>query len=323
MISGNTTSGITLDNASGVVILGNLIGTNAAGTARLPNLQDGISVIDGANNDTIGGTTAGAGNLISGNGWDGILVCGVEHSGTGNVTIQGNKIGTNLAGTAALDNASDGVQVNWGASGVVIGGTATGAGNLISGNAGDGVHIFRSTGNTVQGNKIGTDVTGKVAIENHFDGVYLGSGDNTIGGSTTGAGNVIAGNGTYGIWVNGDTNITLNNVDFETCGNTNGVVIQGNSVGVNSAGTGLANGSDAIYLLTPGTITIGGSTVADGNTISGGGTSAGAGCSYMTQPSGTGSTTQDHSDCAIVTAGTHTGVTITNDTLLSETQPKT
>ena len=43
----------------------------------------------------------------------------------------------------------------------------------------------------------------------------------------------------------------------------------------------------------------------------------------MTQPSGTGSTTQDHSDCAIVTAGTHTGVTITNDTLLSETQPKT
>ena len=143
---------------------------------------------------------------------------------------------------------------------------------MISGNAGDGVHIFRSTGNTVQGNKIGTDVTGKVAIENHFDGVYLGSGDNTIGGSTTGAGNVIAGNGTYGIWVNGDTNITLNNVDFETCGNTNGVVIQGNSVGVNSAGTGLANGSDAIYLLTPGTITIGGSTVADGNTISGGGT---------------------------------------------------
>ena len=99
VISGNTTSGITLDNASGVVILGNLIGTNAAGTARLPNLQDGISVIDGANNDTIGGTTAGAGNLISGNGWDGILVCGVEHSGTGNVTIQGNKIGTNLAGT--------------------------------------------------------------------------------------------------------------------------------------------------------------------------------------------------------------------------------
>ena len=73
-------------------------------------------------------------------------------------------------------------------------------GNVISGNGNDGVQIYGSAiFNVVAGNKIGTDVTGTVALGNSSSGVEVDAGcsGNTIGGTTAGAGNVISANGNY------------------------------------------------------------------------------------------------------------------------------
>jgi titin len=116
-------------------------------------------------------------------------------------------MGTNITGTSALANLTYGVQIS-GGSGNTIGGltatAGTGAGNLISGNAGADIEITGagSTGNLVAGDQIGTDRTGTLALANH-DGVVLESGAsaNTIGGTTAGAGNLISGNTTYGVYI--------------------------------------------------------------------------------------------------------------------------
>ena len=97
-------------------------------------------------------------------------------------------IGTNAAGTAAIPNGGDGIESTNGATGNTIGGLTTipgtGAGNLVSGNAGDGVYVDGGGDNLVEGNLIGTDVTGQVAVANGVDGVLAnGAPGNTIGGT--------------------------------------------------------------------------------------------------------------------------------------------
>jgi titin len=97
----------------------------------------GIAVTGGASGTTIGGTTASARNIISGNLADGIEF--FADSGLANV-VEGNFIGTDITGTVALGNIN-GVQVDNGSVGATIGGTAAGAGNLISGNVGTGITL--------------------------------------------------------------------------------------------------------------------------------------------------------------------------------------
>ncbi len=87
----------------GNVFESNYIGTNTAGTAALPNGDDGIKVRGSGN--TIGGTSPGAGNLISGNLNDGVDL----GAGATNTLVQGNRIGTNAAGTAAIPNGFQGI----------------------------------------------------------------------------------------------------------------------------------------------------------------------------------------------------------------------
>src|SRR5204863_3892559 len=108
--------------------------------------------------------------------------------------IAGNYIGLNAAGTAALGNLTYGIQ-NQG-TGVVIGGTIPGMGNVISGNKSDGVLLVGNGGSTLRGNLIGTDPTGAVARPNLGSGVNVSSPDNTVGGTTAAARNVISGNAT-------------------------------------------------------------------------------------------------------------------------------
>ncbi len=182
MISGNGT-GIIIDGSistfgptTGDVVAGNFIGTDISGTVALGNTGDGLLVQGGAYNDTIGGTTPGSGNVISGNLQNGVVISG---SGTSGNLLDGNYIGTNATGTAALANGGGGLIVQNGANNNTIGGTDTnssdaplaGAGNVISGQAGFGdigISILGSTGNRIQGNYIGTDVTGTFALGNSF-----------------------------------------------------------------------------------------------------------------------------------------------------------
>jgi hypothetical protein len=165
------------------LIGGNYIGLDATGTAPSPNR---IGIYDQGTGDTIGGTTLGARNVISGNTTAGIFVV------VGGDTVEGNYIGTNAAGTAALGN-STGIELD-DATNVTIGGTAAGAGNLISGNT-YGVSAGNySEANVIAGNYIGTDATGNAAVGN-FTGILDDQGgDDTIGGTAAGAGNVISGN---------------------------------------------------------------------------------------------------------------------------------
>jgi hypothetical protein len=210
LISGDGGVGIGIYQlASGNVVQGNYIGTDATGTAALGNLQD---VIIESNNNTLGGTTPGAGNLIAGSTNDGIVI-----DASGNV-VQGNYIGTDATGTAALGN-SRGVRIlgTFGGSNNLIGGTAPEAGNLIADNN-TGILIDRSSGNLVQGNLIGTDATGTGALGNSGNGVFLSgvsASNNTIGGTAPGAGNTIAYNGGDGVLVDeGTGNTILGNAIF-------------------------------------------------------------------------------------------------------------
>ncbi len=201
IISGNG-YGVRIEGsgATGNKVQGNFIGTTVNGTQAMGNGRAGVLIADAPNN-TIGGTTSGARNLISGNGY-GVQIDGFEAEGN---KVQGNFIGTTINGTRWLSNHVYGVHVV-GAPDNTIGGTTSGAGNVISGN-GDGIQIngFEATGNKVQGNFIGTTADGTVALGNGRDGVRIvGAPDNTVGGTESGAGNIISGNDGDGVQIEGD-----------------------------------------------------------------------------------------------------------------------
>ncbi len=176
---------------SGNLVEGNFIGTNGAGT-NLAN-QTGVEIADGPN--TIGGSTAGAGNTIGFNE-SGILLNGP--SATGNL-VEGNLIGINAAGTS-LGNVTGVVSDG---AGNTIGGTSAGAANVISGNMGDGVDIDDAS--LVEGNFIGTNAAGTAAVPNGGAGISVSASDATIGGTSSGAGNTIAFNTVNGVDVNSGT----------------------------------------------------------------------------------------------------------------------
>ena len=173
---------------------GNLIGTNATGSGALPNEVDGV-VIEGENDNLIGGTTAGARNVISGNTESGVHLLAAA---SGN-TVQGNYLGLDALGTSDLGNGQNGVLIS-DASGNTIGGTTAGAGNVLSGNL-FGIQVTGSAavGNQIQGNRIGTDPTGTLALGNS-EGILLTSDstDTLIGGAGS-AGNIIAFNDGPGV----------------------------------------------------------------------------------------------------------------------------
>ena len=208
LIAGNTEEGLGISAATNNVVVGNMIGLNASGTVALGNGWFGVAIYGPATGNIIGGTIAAARNVISGNALGGVHI--TMAGATGN-TVEGNYIGTDIHGTVAIANGSVGVEIDTGASGNTIGGTAAGAGSLISGNTGDGVEITGAgtSGNLVTGNLIGTDQTGTLAISNTFGiDILNAGGGNTIGGATaepgTGAGNLIAFSDKSGIAIFGD-----------------------------------------------------------------------------------------------------------------------
>ena len=200
LISGNNFGVfITLPDATGNQLLGNFIGTDVNGTAALANDRDGIQIVEASGN-TVGGTTVGAQNVISGNGRYGVVI-GFELGA--NNRVEGNFIGTDVSGSVALGNTLAGVAVDRGLNNV-IGGAAPGARNIISGNGNSGVIIYhpQASDNEIRGNYIGTDASGTSVVGNATSGVFInGSPNNIIGGTGVGEGNLIAGNGTSGVWI--------------------------------------------------------------------------------------------------------------------------
>jgi photosystem II stability/assembly factor-like uncharacterized protein len=183
---------IFLTGCDNNTIQANYLGVAANGTTGRSNSR-GI-VLTNSSNNLIGGTTAAARNVIAGNQSTGLVV-----EGNNNV-IQGNFIGTNAAGTAALANFGNVVIENVASSDNLVGGTAIGAGNLLSGSQW-GVSS-NGTRTTIQGNRIGTDVTGTNKIPNSVGVNSIGP-DSLIGGLVPAARNIISGNQGDGVSIRG------------------------------------------------------------------------------------------------------------------------
>ncbi|NND30419.1 MAG: CSLREA domain-containing protein [Myxococcales bacterium] len=200
------------------VIEGNYIGVDATGTAALGNGEAGVAMFQGASDTTIGGSDAGAGNVLSGNVF-GVLIADGSVSGT---QILGNLIGTNAGGDQAIPNSQTGILL-WGTD-TVIGGVEAGARNVISGNGFAGIDLGPgSTGTIIQGNYIGIDAAGTAALGNDL-GIFVNfSPNNVIGGTESGAGNVVSGN--VGL------NININGLDASEN------ILQGNYIGTDATGT--------------------------------------------------------------------------------------
>jgi CSLREA domain-containing protein len=216
------------------VLEGNFIGTNVSGTADATTAGQGVST---SLNTRVGGPSPAARNVISGFGI-GIVAAGNDGE------IQGNYIGTNADGTAALGNSISGIELISTVDGTLIGGSAPGEGNLISGNF-EGINDGGDDGDsTVQGNLVGTDATGSFAVPNTVGADIHG------GGTVTFDRNVISGNTAEGV-----------------TGTGRGIVALGNLVGTAANGVDpLGNGADGMFVAGD-TGTIGGTGPGEANVI--------------------------------------------------------
>ena len=134
VVSGHSGEGISVQNCDNVQIFGNLIGTNAAGTAAVPN-NFGLGMVN-CNDPVVGGTAAAARNVISGNSGIGIIFNNIVDD----AIVQGNFIGVAADGVTPLGNGSVGILFNTiSTTDALVGGTAPGAGNVIAYNGGQGI----------------------------------------------------------------------------------------------------------------------------------------------------------------------------------------
>jgi CSLREA domain-containing protein len=211
VISGNRV-GISIHDGIGNQILGNYVGTDASGTGAIANQESGVYLWSSARDVRI------EGNVISGNTRHGVFVDHASH-----VTVADNRVGTNAAGTSAVPNRDDGINVTNGHE------VWIGPGNVISGNGdGDGDHGVQleeaATEVEIFGNRIGTDGSGASAVPNARNGVHADADAVLI------ADNQVSGNGEDGLRLE-----------------QQGAVVRGNLIGTDSAGTGpLPNGDDGI-----------------------------------------------------------------------------
>jgi CSLREA domain-containing protein len=258
IISGNGASGIDLGGPDGscsgfTSVEGNYIGTDRTGKLRVPNANHGVIVENGSEFNVIGCEVLDGDNLISGNTDAGVFI-----TDTDSCAVQGNFIGTDRTGKAALAN-NRGVVIN-NSSDCFVGFSPIELSifpNVISGNTLNGIELVGGSSlNYVLGNLVGTDLNGTAAVPNGKSGVLISeAGSNTIGDGFTGDGNLISGNG--------DKGIELLGASFN--------VIQGNFIGTDINGAvvaGLGNVTHGIELNVSGSSNstdnlIGGSTECD------------------------------------------------------------
>ncbi len=256
----NNDDGVVLEGgATGNTVAGNFFGTDITGMVALEN-DAGIVFLDAPAN-IVGGADHDAGvcnkscNLISGSDFDGGIV--LDDVAADDLVIQGNFIGTNILGTMAIPNGDSGVEIDEAASGILIGGfsdpgVCSKACNLISGNDEHGILVdeSQSDGIVTQGNFIGTDASGTLAVPNLQDGIEMDGVAHTVGGATPGLGNLISGNGDRGI-------------DFSV----DGGIIAGNLIGVAIDGVTPLGNSEGGVLISGDDNRIGGLGAGEGNLI--------------------------------------------------------
>ena len=233
-------------------IAGNYIGTDPTGKSDLGNTNYGIYLGLGAHHNIIGGQTAADRNIISGND------TGIYLSSTGidSNLIIGNYIGTNATGTIAIENGR-GIELSYGPSANIIGGSDPGERNIISGSHETAVYMHHGCrNNVIIGNYIGTDVTGTAVLSNVYGvRLYMDSACNLIGGTTPGEGNVISGN------TNGGISLTGSGSDSNR--------VCGNYIGTDVTGTVALPNFNGVNLYQVQYNIVGGSTPEERNLISG------------------------------------------------------
>jgi len=256
LISGNVGSGVMIAGGLGdMLVVGNYIGTDAAGRAPLGNGGEGIAFTHAL----VGGRRTVQDNLMSANARNGMLVLNAG------VTISGNSIGTDAEGGVALGNGGNGIELINGSATIGFGNPPSGGRNIISGNDGHGIRAVAS-GATVTGNYIGTNAAGMAAIPNGGDGVRVEGAttrDVTIGvrSLSTPLGNVISGNRANGLTV-----LT----------SSARVTARANRIGTRADDAALGNGGDGIAVRDSSGVVIGGTLSGEGNTIA---SNAGSGVS--------------------------------------------
>ncbi|MEZ6122852.1 MAG: DUF4347 domain-containing protein [Planctomycetaceae bacterium] len=257
VISGNDWVGVNIGNASSATtVQGNYIGLGVDGSTLIGN-QAGVVVEGGSAGSLIGtnwdgSNDSGERNIISGNQW-GVFI---QDTGTSGTMVWGNYIGTDATGLLDRGNTSDGILIQNGATGTLIGGSTTKR-NVIAGNDGDGIQIDgeATDGTFIQNNYIGLAANGTTVLGNAGNGIHItGGADNTTIGGGSGLGNVIVGSGYNGIEINGASS---------------GTTITGNYIGINAAGTVVAgNMMHGIQLINGvSNTTIGGTVAGQGNVI--------------------------------------------------------
>jgi hypothetical protein len=229
VISGNAGNGITLSGSSVNTVAANRIGTSAAGTSAIPNRDNGLAIVGRSYANEVGGTVfvdsatgqannpTGSkgtvtpvfvvppdGNLISGNGLNGVLI----DDGAGHNELNGNFIGTTASGDAALGNGASGVWIDGANHNSLVGCKFINNPfvyyNVISGNKQNGLRVTNANHTVVQGNFFGTGANNTAIVKNTLNGILVqGSSAGTQVGGVIPLGNVSAGNGVNGIKVTG------------------------------------------------------------------------------------------------------------------------
>ena len=237
VVSSNSGGGIFLGNGSGNVVQGTKVGTDTTGEVKLGNGAFGVEV-QSETGTRVGIPGIANLNVISNNVGPGVVVIGA-----GNTTVANSFIGLDRAGIAAMGNVTDGVSVQNSSTGTTVGGAA-GSGNFLAGNVNNGVNVSSSsTGTLIQGNDVGSDVSGLIGVPNAQNGIQLNQAAATI------KGNLVLDNGQSGVLLFGGS----------------GSLVQSNFIGDVASGTH-GNALDGVFIYGSNNNTIGGAGA--GNIIS-------------------------------------------------------
>jgi parallel beta-helix repeat protein len=268
LISGNYSYGVWIADADtrNNIVAGNWIGTGPNGKTALGNGFTGVMISGGAHDNTVNG-----GNVISGN------LNGIFLSRAVATTIAGNIIGLANDRRTPLGNRDGGMLLVAGARDNLIGGTSTAARNIISSNGengsqyGQGIYISDAAtmNNVVQGNYIGVDSSGILPAGNYRQGVLIAAGahDNSIGGTTAGAANVIAYNGLGGVRIDAPNNQVAGNLIGVGADGTTQLGNQFNGVRIAGNGNTVGPNNTISFNQHSGVLLAGGSTTVLSNTI--------------------------------------------------------